>query len=159
MALDPGTDEGVIEVYLMAKQKWKRNRDPLYRGDHALSVCVPTPKADDSVIRHVMYLEGPGRETPYLSTTEHREVASKFAQANGIWETTVPIAASASVRHISNAELLRLMKGNGQGIAKWPSPSEVSTARCYVEEHGEHLLDFRATEEPTVSVKAIFKKS
>lgn len=143
----------------MATQTWKQNRDPLYRGDHALSVCEPTPEADGSVIRHVLYLEGPGRQTPYLSTTEHREVAVRFAQANGVWTTTVPVAASVGVRHLSNAELLRLMRGNGQGLAKWPSASEVSTARRYVEEHGEHLLDFRTVDQATVSAKNIFKKS
>lgn len=143
----------------MAAQKWNRNRDPLYRGDHALSVCEPTPAADASLVRHVLYLEGPGRETPYLSATESREVAGRFAQARGVWETTVPIAASAGVGHISNAELLKLLKGTGQGLAKWSSAYEVLNARRYVEEHGEHLLDFRGVTQPATTAKAIFKKS
>lgn len=143
----------------MVARRWKQNRDPLYRGDHSVSVCAPTSLADESIVRHILYLEGPGRETPYLSTTEHREVASRFAQPNGVWETTVPIAASVGVRHISNVELLGLMKGNGQGLAKWPSASEVSTARRYAEERGEHLLDFRTVNDPSTSTKEIFKKS
>ncbi len=143
----------------MSTRKWNRTRDPLYRGDGKSSVNVPTPVANDSVIRHVMYFEGPGRETPYLSTTERREVAEYFSQKGGVWETSVPRAKENGVGHISNLELLELMKGNGKGKAKWPDASEVMTARKYVEEHGEHLLDFREVSDPETIVKAIFTKS
>jgi hypothetical protein len=51
------------------------------------------------------------------------------------------------------------MKGNGKGKAKWPNAFEVMQARRYVEQWGEHLLDFRETEETSTAVKKIFSKS
>ncbi|WP_130321741.1 hypothetical protein [Sphingomonas sp. BK036] len=142
----------------MADKKWKQSRDSLFRGDHKDSVCIPTPHADDSIVRHVMYLEGPGRETPYLSTTEHRGVAETFAQDGGVWQTSVAHAKASGVTHISKSELLGLMQGNGKGKAAWPDASEVMEARRYVEEHSEHLLDFRPVADAAASVKAVFKK-
>ncbi|WP_149574806.1 hypothetical protein [Xanthobacter oligotrophicus] len=109
-----------------------------------------------------MFLEGPGRETPYLSTTERREVAGRFAKAGSVWETSVALTKNTSIKHISNSELLGLMKGNGKGAAKWLDAFEVMQARRYAEEHSEHILDFRAVADPKVAavvVKAIFKKS
>jgi hypothetical protein len=144
---------------VMPVKKWKRSKDPLFRGDHRDAVSVPNPVADGSVVRHVMYFEGPGRETPYLSTSERRDVAERFAQAGGVWEVSVPDAIANGVGHISNSELLGLMTGNGKGVAKWPDPFEVMQARRYVEEHNEHLLDFRNIVEPVATVRKIFSKS
>lgn len=76
----------------MGAKKWKQKKDPLYRGDFKDRVSAPTPNADDSVIRHVLYLEGPGRETPYLSTSERRGVAERFAQAGSVWEVLGPVS-------------------------------------------------------------------
>lgn len=143
----------------MAAKKWKQSKDPLYRGDQKDAVTVPTPAADDSVIRHVMYFEGPGRETPYLSTTERRGVAEYFSQAGSVWKTSVADAKANSVGHISNSELLGLMKGNGKGKAQWNDAHEVMQARRYVEEHSEHLLDFRKVTDPVATTKVIFSKS
>lgn len=143
----------------MAEKKWKQSRDSLFRGDHKDTVCVPTPNADASIVRHVMYLEGPGRETPYLSATERRSVAETFAQDGGVWETTVTHAKAHGVGHISNSDLLGLMQGNGKGKAVWPEAFEVMQARRYVEEHNEHLLDFRPVGDPAACVKTVFKKS
>jgi hypothetical protein len=143
----------------MTSRKWKQSKDPLYRGDHKDAVSIPTPEADPSVIRHVLYLEGPGRKTRYLSTSERREVAERFAQAGGVWRTSVNIAKADSVTHISNSELLGLMKGNGKGKAKWPDAFEVMQARRYVEEHSEHLLDFQGILEVDATVKKIFFKA
>ena len=134
------------------------SKDPLYRGDGKKSVCVPSPDADDSIVRHVMYFEGPGRETPYLSTSEEFELAENFSNGT-VWQTLVKIAKAESVGHISRTELLSLMKGYGKGNAKWPNAFEVMQARRYVEQWGEHLLDFREIEEPSPIVKKIFKKS
>jgi hypothetical protein len=142
----------------MAEKKWRRSKDPLFRGDHKDSVCVPIPLADDSIVRHIMYFEGPGRETPYLSTTQVREVADRFAQQGGLWSTLVPDATANGATHISNSELLGLMKGPGKGAAKWPDAFEVMQARRYVEEHGEHLLDFRKVDDPATVVPKIFSK-
>ncbi|RWR51306.1 hypothetical protein EOW65_03830 [Sinirhodobacter ferrireducens] len=142
----------------MAEKKWRPSKDPLFRGDHKDSLCVPVPSADDSIVRHVMYLEGPGRETPYLSTTEQREVAERFAQQGGVWSTSVSNASAEGVTHISKSDLLGLMRGQGKGDAKWPDAYEVMQARRYVEEHGEHLLDFRKVDDPKTVVTKIFFK-
>jgi hypothetical protein len=143
---------------MTAKKKWKMSKDPLFRGDSRDTVCIPNPAADDSIVRHVMYFEGPGRETPYLSTSEEYELAENFSNG-AVWQTFVKTAKAASVGHISQSELLSLMKGNGKGKAKWPSAFEVMQARRYVEQWGEHLLDFRETKEPSAAVKKIFSKS
>jgi hypothetical protein len=105
-----------------------------------------------------MYLEGPGRETPYLSTTEDHDVAEHFS-CGLVWQTMVRIAQAESICHISRSELLQLMKGNGKGRAKWPSAFEVMQARRYVEQWGEHLLDFRHVEFPEKAARKVFSKS
>lgn len=143
---------------MTTKIKWKASKDPLYRGDGKQSVCIPRPDADDSIVRHIMYFEGPGRETPYLSTSEEFELANNFANG-AVWQTLVKIAKAEFVGHISKTELLSLMKGNGKGKAKWPNAFEVMQARRYVEQWGEHLLDFRGIQEPSSVVKKIFEKS
>lgn len=142
---------------MITKKKWKSSKDPLYRGDAKQSVCVPNPDADDSIVRHVMYFEGPGRETPYLSTSEEYELAENFSNG-AVWQTLVRIAKAESVGHISRTDLLSLMKGNGKGEAKWPSAFEVMQARRYVEQWGEHLFDFRGIKEPSSVVNNIFEK-
>ncbi len=118
----------------------------MFRGDRKSGINVPKPNADDSIVRHILFLEGPGRETPYLSTTEEYDVAEYFAQSGTVWKTFV-------------TELLSLMKGNGKGNAKWSSAFEVMQARRYVEQWGEHLPDFRQVVNPIETVKKIFKKS
>jgi len=143
---------------MATKKKWKASKDPLYRGDGKQSVCAPSPDADDSIVRHVMYFEGPGRETPYLSTSEEFELAENFSNGT-VWKTLVKIAKAESIGHISRTELLSLMKGNGKGRAKWPNAFEVMQARRYVEQWGEHLLDFRGIEKPLPIIKKIFEKS
>ncbi len=150
---------GLKGSVVVATKKWKASKDPLFRGDHKDSVCVPNPAADTSIVRHIMYLEGPGRETPYLSTTERRDVAMRFGQAGGVWSTSVAIVTANGVTHISNSDLLGLMKGNGKGGAQWPDAFEVMQARRYVEEHGEHLLDFRSVTDPAAVVLQVFSNS
>ena len=128
----------------MPAQKWKARRDPLWRGDSAAGVSCPHPRADPSIVRHVLYLDGPGRETPYSSTTESWQSADHFAGKDGrVWTTRVPTAESEGVLHIDRRELLRLLRGNGRGDATWSSAYEVLQARRYVEQWQEHLLDFR----------------
>jgi hypothetical protein len=144
---------------VMPRKKWKQNKSHLYRGDHKDAVSVPRSDADGSVVRHVLYLEGPGRETPYLSTSEQREVAERFAQAGGVWETSVTRANAEGVKYISRLELLGILRGNGKGAATWSNAFEVMQARRYVEQHAEHLLDFRETADAEVATKKIFVKS
>ena len=120
--------------------------DPLCRGDNQESVRLPDPAAAESIVRHVLYLDGPGRSTPYLSTTEDEEIARTVfgGKAGRVWFTTVARAQSAELRYISNAELLDLLRGKGKGDALWPRASEVMQARAFAEQWAEHLVDFRS---------------
>jgi hypothetical protein len=138
-------------------KKWKPSKHPLLRGDARSGVSIPSPNADDSIVRHILYLEGPGRETPYLSTTEEIETARRFAQGGAVWSTFVKKAKENGVQHISNSDLLSSMKGNGKGKAKWDDAFEVMQARRYAEQWAEHLLDFREIREPESVVAAIFE--
>ncbi len=144
---------------MTAPKKWNAIRDPLLRGDATTGVRVPVPAANDSIIRHVLYLEGPGRETPYLSASESMAAANRFAQAGVVWKTFVKQAQANGVGHIGNSALLSLMKGYGKGKAKWDDPFEVMQARRYVEQWSEHLLDFRGTSEPQTAINRIFEKA
>lgn len=142
--------------------QWKQHRDPLFRGDASTGITAPTPVADPNIVRHILYLDGPQRPTPYLSTTEDREVAARFAGRMGtIWETRVPALTPTAVRHISRKELLDLLKGKGKGDATWPSALEVAQARRYVEEWDEHLLDWRDVPDPAVraTLETLFQRS
>jgi len=143
----------------MSSKRWKQSKDPLHRGDHKSGVSIPIPSANDSIIRHILFLEGPGRETPYLSVSEQRELAEFFALEGAVWHTFVKRANEHGVRHISMSQLLGLMKGNGKGQAKWPRAFEVMTARRYVEQWGEHLLDFREVSDAQSVVLRIFSRS
>jgi hypothetical protein len=121
---------------------WRQKTDPLYRGDAADAVLIPVPGADASIVRHILYLDGYGRETPYLSTSERKDVAAIFGVRGGIWKTTAPLAVKHGVGHLDNKQLLTLLKGKGKGKAKWPNAYEVLQAKRYAEQHFEHLLDF-----------------
>ena len=132
----------------MPRSHWKV-KEPLFRGDSAADVTVPTPGASKNLVRHILYLEGAGRESPYLSTSEDREAAAHFAGVNGtIWEVYVAKAQRMKVAHFSRKELLSLLKGRGKGRAEWRSAFEVAQARRYVEEWAEHLLDFSPIPSP-----------
>jgi hypothetical protein len=134
---------------------WRSDEDPLFRGDVASGVQLPVPKADRSIVRHVLYLEGFGRPTPYVSTSESRDVAGNFAYPGGrVYTTRVPEWTLNRVRHISQAELCQLLRGSGKGDASWPRAFEVAQARRYVEEWAEHLADFRGVE-PEVDLRSL----
>ncbi len=140
------------------QQKWKSSKHPLFRGDAKSGVRLPVPQADSSIIRHILYLEGMGRETPYLSATEQQDVAKRFAVGGAIWQTYVKKIKDNGVKHISNSELLKLMKKNGMGKAKWDDAFEVMQARRYAEQWGEHLLDFSEIEKPEDIISILFEK-
>lgn len=115
----------------------------LFRGDDPAGVTIPVPAADASLVRHILYMGGKGRDTPYLSTSEDRALAAVFGT---IWETSynkVEAEAERGVRVRSREELSSLLRGRGHGDARWSSPAEVMLARKYVERWLEHLLDFR----------------
>lgn len=141
-------------------KKWKIGKDPLYRGDSLSGVASPTHGANPSLVRHILYLEGHGRETPYLSCTESSNIADLFAGKNGkIYQTLVATWNSSNVGHRSRKELLDLLKGKGHGNAAWSSAFEVMRASQYVEEHLEHLADFTNLEDQTAvnqAAKSIF---
>ncbi|MFH1465597.1 MAG: hypothetical protein ABIO70_14515 [Pseudomonadota bacterium] len=124
-------------------RKWRHQSDPLFRGDRADAVGLPSPSANDSIVRHILYLEGAGRETPYLSTTELHEIAEHFAGRNGrVWKAMLRRLHEEGITHISRIELLSLLKGRGKGRATWRSALEVAQARRYAEQWYEHLIDF-----------------
>ena len=141
----------------MAKDPWKLKRDPLYRGDRPGGVAIPVPDASRSIVRHILYLEGHGRETPYLSSTESRSTATRFAGSDGTVYLGQPgMWASVGVKHRSRKELLQLLRGKGKGDAQWHSAFEVMRAHQYVEESEEHLADFSSTE-PGSDLESIAK--
>ena len=131
----------------MPRSSWKSGRDPLYRGDMKEGISPPDPSAEPSIVRHVLYLDGAGRRTPYLSTTEDKTTAQRFAGRNGrVYRTSVPDWLKEEVKHRSKRELAQLLRGRGKGDAVWPNAFEVMQARRYVEENAEHLADFRSKE-------------
>lgn len=122
---------------------WRKNRDPLFRGDEGGGVSLPDPTAMLGIVEHVLYLGGAGRPTPFHSTSESEEAAKHFAGRSGrTYRTTAPKAESNGVVHISQVELKSVLRGKGQGRARWTSALEVMQARRYVEQWAEHLLDF-----------------
>lgn len=126
----------------MPKAQWGID-DALMRGDSRQGVVTPVPTAPASIVRHVLYLEGPGRATPYCSVTEDEDAAELFAGRHGrVWFTSVD-RIQESLRYISKHELLALLRGKGKGDASWSSASEVHQAHAYVEQWGEHLVDSR----------------
>lgn len=130
---------------MRTRSAWKASRDPLYRGAFSSTPGDPVPGADPSIVRHILYLEGFGRATPYLSASEEHDSAAFFAKNHdgAVWETAVPRLTPEGIAHRSRKELLQLLKGKGKGDAAWHSAHQVMRAAVYVEEHLEHLLDFR----------------
>ncbi len=80
------------------------------------------------------FLEGPGRKTPYVSTSEQYDLAENFAKAGAVWKVYVQNAQPKGVNHINKFDLLAVMKGNRKGKAKWPESYDVMQARRYVEQ-------------------------
>jgi hypothetical protein len=137
--------------------KWRKKKDPLYRGDGPDGVSAPVPDADTSVVRHILYLDGFGRETPYRSCSEQRETALQFG-GKWVWKTFVKTAEDQAVAHISRIELLSWLKGKGKGRAKWSSAFEVLQAKRYVEEQTEHLLDFSPLKNSSIDLADVIDK-
>jgi len=129
-----------------SSDRWRAKRDPLFRGDGASAVTRPTPTGDSSVVRHILFLGGSGRETPYLSTTERRSVAEHFAgrHRGAVWKTNVNDWPGRAVKHFSRSDLSLMLRGKGKGLATWSSAWEVARARVLAEQWAEHLADFRA---------------
>lgn len=146
------------------RHTWRKKFDPLYRGDTADAVQTPVPTADPSIVRHILYLDGFGRETPYLSASEVRQTAEQFAGRGGaVWRTVVPMLEGEGVAHISNTELVGLLVGSGKGKARARPTYLVLRARHLAELHAEHLVNFRPLAKKTSAevkqtVQKVFSK-
>lgn len=143
-----------------AKRPPKPRDQELFRGDHVRGVAIPEPAADASIVRHILYLDGAGRPTPYTSTTHDRAIARTFSRPRGrIWETSVQQAQIHGAAHLPLDELLQNLRGKGHGARFAGRPSEVAQARVYAERHCEHLLDWRAVHPTEIAdhVRALFR--
>ena len=101
---------------------------------------MPTPSADPSLIRHVLHVGSDGRETPYLSTSDARDLAAEFGTQ--LWETTASLAIARGATHLRHEELMQIIKTSSTGRASWRSAFERRQAWKFVEQHREHLLDY-----------------
>lgn len=149
-----------LERRNVSTKKTRRQPD-LYRGDSAEGVSVPAPRSPTKIVAHILYLDGPGRSTPFTSTTESRAVASTFAGRMGaVWGTSPPIAEEQGAAHISLKRLLADLKSTGKGECAWTDPWEVAQARVFVERSSEHLLDWRQVDERVIAqrVRATFAR-
>jgi hypothetical protein len=141
-----------------------KKADPLFRGDQADAVSTPHPAADPSLVRHILYLGGYGRESPYLSTSSDESSASAFAAGGGrVWQTSGQRAEQLGTKHISQAELQVTLKSSKTGRARWPNARQRLQARLYVEQHSEHLIDFIPFKKSPATVgqavQAMFEKA
>lgn len=126
--------------------RWRPD-DSLFRGDGADGVSVPDPAAGTTAIEHVLYLHGAGGATPFTSTTESRDVATRFAGSAGrVWTTEVPAATANGARHLPRLQLLQDLRGRGRGQLGRARADLVAKARVFVELHREHLLDWRSVD-------------
>lgn len=141
-------------------RRWKASRDRLYRGAARDAPGDPAPGANASIVRHILYLEGAGRESPYLSFSEDEVVAERFAGKDGrVWTSSAPVLKRHKVGHISRRELTQWLRGTGKGRAEWSSVWEVLRARQYVEENAEHLADFSGLRSMTADeIRALLAK-
>ncbi len=135
-----------------AMSKKAKKDQELFRGDDRSGVHLPLPGADPSIVRHILYLEGKGRATPYLSTSETAEVAERFddTRYTAVWVTSPREAAKAGAGVIPLTELRQLLQGEGRGAARWSgknAPWLVKRALQLAEGNLEHLLDFRSLAE------------
>jgi len=131
---------------------WRKNRDPLFRGDDAAGVALPDPGASTTIVEHILFVGGAGRPTPYHSTSESEDAATHFAGKGGrVYRTSARRAENEGVGHVSRIELIGLLQGKGKGKAKSESAFLVMRARSLVEQWGEHLLDFSNVDPTTVA--------
>lgn len=145
----------------MARKPWQKS-DPLFRGDEKAGVTAPDPKSKTRIVPHILYLGGKGRETPYSSTSESREVAQVFAGSVGqVWKTRVSAAQTRGAKHLPRKQLLQDLRGKGKGKAKWTDAWEVAQAAAYVQLWSEHLLDWSgvSSSDITSKISATFQKA
>lgn len=132
--------------------------DPLFRGDGPDGVWSPNPAADPSLIRHILYIGGYGRESPYLSTSSEESSAARFAAGGRVWKTTGELAESLGAKHLSQSDLEAILKSSTKGRARWGNALQRLQARKYVELHAEHLIDFIPFKKAGTPVKSVVHK-
>jgi hypothetical protein len=141
-------------------QRTSKKEDPLFRGDRSDTVCVPAPGADPSLIRHILYLGGYGRESPYLSTSSEESIAAGFATGGGrVWKTSGQRAEHLGVKHLSQRELEAILRSSRKGRARWSNARQRLLAQKYVEQHAEHLIDFIPLKKTPAAVIKMFEKA
>jgi len=123
---------------------------PRYRGNDDEVAGRPAPKADSNLVRHVLYLGGRGRATPYLSITADRDEAATFG---ALWKTSSAALRSSGAKHLPNDALIAALTSN-KGRARWPSTKDRLRAAKYAEEHGEELADFSAFDDESTALAA-----
>lgn len=125
--------------------------DRLYRGNDDEVAGRPDPRANDNLVRHVLYLGGRGRASPYLSATADRNEAAEFGPT---WETTSAAVQASGARHLPNDALIAALKRN-RGRARWPSTRDRQRALKYAEQHGEQLVDYGAFPDAPSALSAV----
>jgi hypothetical protein len=141
-----------------AMQRTLKKTDPLFRGDGSDAVVVPNPTADPSLVRHILYLGGYGRETPYLSTSADEGLAARFAEGGRVWKTSGALAEQLGAKHLSQSELQTTLKSSTRGRASWTNARQRLLARKYVEQHAEHLIGFIPFKKTPTTVTGVVRK-
>jgi len=135
-----------------------KKADPLFRGDGSDAVSVPNPAADPSLIRHILYIGGYGRESPYLSTSSEESSAARFAAGGRVWKTSGELAERLGAKHLSQSDLQTILKSATKGRARWNNAWQRLQARKYIELHAEHLIDFIPFKAAGTPVKSVVHK-
>lgn len=111
-------------------------------------------------MRHILYLGGYGRESPYLSTSAQETRAARFGR---LWKTSGELAEGLGAKHLGQIELETILKSSKAGRARWRNARQRLQARKYVELHAEHLIDFisfKARPETVAGVvRSMFEKA
>lgn len=139
----------------------RRSAHVLFRGDSETGVATPTPSSKTTIVEHILYLGGYGRETPFTSTTESEDAAGHFAGPSGaVWTTEASHAIAAGAKHWSKSTLVGNLRGFGKGRAKWTNRWEVAQAQQYVKRWSEHLLEWSEQSSPDVvaAIGSVFQK-
>lgn len=111
------------------------------------------------MIRHILYLGGYGRESPYLSTSGDESLAGRFASGGGrVWKTSGELAERLGAKYLSQSELQTILKSSTKGRASWSNARQRLLARKYVELHAEHLIDFLPFKQTPTTVKGVVLK-
>jgi len=110
------------------------------------------------LIRHILYIGGYGRESPYLSTSSEESSAARFASGGRVWKTSGELAERLGAKHLSQSDLQAILKSSTKGRARWNNAWQRLQARKYVELYAEHLIDFIPFKAAGTPVKSVVHK-